>query len=275
MIKNIRTLAISSLMLSALFFGSTFIIVKNLLDDFSPINIVFLRYAIASILFLLTGGIPSKKTLKPGLLMGLFLWIGYVTQTQGLITTSTINSGVVTGFYIVLTPIFSKIINKTTFSTKSYLFSLTGFIGIFLIASNSYDQLFGNLFTLICATGYALHIVMVERYIKDQNISQLMFVQSLIGTLLCIPFLNIEQLTFKFEYILPILFLGIVVNFAAFYLQLFGQKIINASTAALLLSMEAIFALIIGILYVGEILNLINWAGVLLVLLSIVLVIKE
>ena len=275
MIKNKRTLAISSLMLSALFFGSTFIIVKNLLDDFSPINIVFLRYAIASILFLLTGGIPSKKTLKPGLLMGLFLWIGYVTQTQGLITTSTINSGVVTGFYIVLTPIFSKIINKTSLSTKSYLFSLTGFIGIFLIASNSYDQLFGNLFTLICATGYALHIVMVERYIKDQNISQLMFVQSLIGTLLCIPFLNIEQLTFKFEYILPILFLGIVVNFAAFYLQLFGQKIINASTAALLLSMEAIFALIIGILYVGEILNLINWAGVLLVLLSIVLVIKE
>ena len=275
MIKNKRTLAISSLMLSALFFGSTFIIVKNLLDDFSPINIVFLRYAIASILFLLTGGIPSKKTLKPGLLMGLFLWIGYVTQTQGLVTTSTINSGVVTGFYIVLTPIFSKIINKTTLSTKSYLFSLTGFIGIFLIASNSYDQLFGNLFTLICATGYALHIVMVERYIKDQNISQLMFVQSLIGTLLCIPFLNIEQLTFKFEYILPILFLGIVVNFAAFYLQLFGQKIINASTAALLLSMEAIFALIIGILYVGEILNLINWAGVLLVLLSIFLVIKE
>jgi drug/metabolite transporter (DMT)-like permease len=275
MIKNKRTLAISSLMLSALFFGSTFIIVKNLLDDFSPINIVFLRYAIASTLFLLTGGIPSKKTLKPGLLMGLFLWIGYVTQTQGLITTSTINSGVVTGFYIVLTPIFSKIINKTSLSTKSYLFSLTGFIGIFLIASNSYDQLFGNLFTLICATGYALHIVMVERYIKDQNISQLMFVQSLIGTLLCIPFLNIEQLTFKFEYILPILFLGIVVNFAAFYLQLFGQKIINASTAALLLSMEAIFALIIGILYVGEILNLINWAGVLLVLLSIFLVIKE
>ena len=275
MIKNKRTLAISSLMLSALFFGSTFIIVKNLLDDFSPINIVFLRYAIASIMFLLTGGIPNKKTLKPGLLMGLFLWIGYVTQTQGLVTTSTINSGVVTGFYIVLTPIFSKIINKTTLSTKSYLFSLTGFIGIFLIASNSYDQLFGNLFTLICATGYALHIVMVERYIKDQNISQLMFVQSLIGTLLCIPFLNIEQLTFKFEYILPILFLGIVVNFAAFYLQLFGQKIINASTAALLLSMEAIFALIIGILYVGEILNLINWAGVLLVLLSIFLVIKE
>ncbi|MDA9275410.1 DMT family transporter [Acidimicrobiia bacterium] len=275
MIKNKKTLAISSLVLSAIFFGGTFIVVKNLLDDFSPINIVFLRYAVATILFLFSGGIPTKKTVKPGLLMGVFLWVGYVTQTQGLLTTSTINSGVVTGFYIVLTPIFSKIINKTSLSGKSYLFSLTGFLGIFLIASNSYDQLFGNLFTLICATGYALHIVMVERYIKNQNISQLMFVQSLIGTLLCVPFLNLEQFSFKIQYVMPILFLGFVVNFAAFYLQLYGQKIINASTAALLLSLEAIFALIIGILYVGEVLNITNWAGVFLVLLSIFLVIKE
>ena len=275
MIKNKKTLAISSLVLSAIFFGGTFIVVKNLLDDFSPINIVFLRYAVATILFLFSGGIPTKKTVKPGLLMGVFLWVGYVTQTQGLLTTSTINSGDVTGFYIVLTPIFSKIINKTSISGKSYLFSLTGFLGIFLIASNSYDQLFGNLFTLICATGYALHIVMVERYIKNQNISQLMFVQSLIGTLLCVPFLNLEQFSFKIQYIIPILFLGFVVNFAAFYLQLYGQKIINASTAALLLSLEAIFALIIGILYVGEVLNITNWAGVFLVLLSIFLVIKE
>lgn len=275
MIKNKKTLAISSLVLSALFFGGTFIVVKNLLDDFSPINIVFLRYATASILFLFTGGIPSTRSIKPGLLMGVFLWVGYVTQTQGLVTTSTINSGVVTGFYIVLTPIFSKIINKTSISSKSYLYSLTGFIGIFLIASNSYDQLFGNLFTVVCATGYALHIVLVERYIKDQNISQLMFVQSLIGALLCIPFLNYEQFSFKIQYLLPILFLGFVVNFAAFYLQLFGQKSIKASTAALLLSLEAIFAIIIGVLYVGEVLNIVNWLGVILVLMSIFLVIKE
>src|SRR6056300_936216 len=254
MIKNKKTLAISSLMLSALFFGSTFVVVKDLLNDFSPLNIVFVRYGLAAILFLFTGGIPKKASWKPGMLMGFFLWIGYVTQTQGLVTTSTINSGVVTGFYIVLTPIFSKLINQTEITKKSYLFSLTGFLGIFLIASNSSEQLFGNLFTLICATGYALHIVMVERYIKNQNISQLMFIQSLVGA---------------------ILFLGFIVNFAAFYLQLFGQKMINASTAALLLSLEAIFALIIGISYAGEVLSTLNWAGVLLVLLSIYLVVKE
>ena len=54
-----------------------------------------------------------------------------------------------------------------------------------------------------------------------------------------------------------------------------GQKIIKASTSALILSLEAIFALFIGILIAGEILGLISWIGVLLVLLSIFLVIKE
>ena len=107
MFKNKRVVAVNALILAALLFGSTFIIVKNLLDSLSPTTVVFLRYLIASILFLIVGGIPKKEYIKPGLLMGFFLWIGYITQTQGLLTTSTINSGIVTGFYIVLTPLFS------------------------------------------------------------------------------------------------------------------------------------------------------------------------
>ena len=55
-------------------------------------------------------------------MMGLFLWLGYVTQTQGLLTTSTINSGVVTGFYIVLTPFLSKFIIKTDLVEKYYIY---------------------------------------------------------------------------------------------------------------------------------------------------------
>ena len=275
MFKNKKLIAVNALVLAALLFGSTFIIVKNLLDDLSPTTVVFLRYLIASILFLISGGIPTKEYLKPGLLMGLFLWIGYITQTQGLLTTSTINSGIVTGFYIVLTPIFSKFINKTTIERKNYIGSTFGFLGILLIAIYSIDKLFGNLFTLICASGYALHIVMVERYIQGKNISQLMFIQSLVGGILCIPFLNINQIAESIDFIYPILFLGILVNFCAFYLQLFGQKFINASTASLLFGLEGVFALLIGVFYVEEVLNLTNWIGVFVVLSSIYYVIKE
>jgi len=275
MFNNKKVIAINALILAALLFGSTFFIVKNLLNDLSPTTVVFLRYLIASILFLGFGGIPSKEYMKPGILMGFFLWIGYITQTQGLLTTSTINSGIVTGFYIVLTPIFSKFINKTTIERKNYIGSTFGFLGIFLIAINNIDQLFGNLFTLICASGYALHIVMVERYIQGKNISQLMFIQSMVGGLLCIPFLKFNEIGISLDFLYPILFLGLLVNFCAFYLQLFGQKFINASTASLLFGLEGVFALLIGVFYVEEILNMINWLGVFIVLFSIYYVIKE
>jgi drug/metabolite transporter (DMT)-like permease len=120
-----------------------------------------------------------------------------------------------------------------------------------------------------------MHIVLVERYIDGLNISQLMFVQSFTGAVLCIPFTELNQINNFNEYWLPILFLGLVVNVSAFYLQLYGQRIIKASTSALILSLEAIFALFIGILLAGETLNLLSWGGVLLVLISIFLVIKE
>ena len=275
MLINEKSKSLIALFVSALFFGSTFLIVKNLLITFSPTFIVFLRYVIAGIIFGLIGGIPKKIAWKPGILMGIFLWLGYVTQTQGLVTTSTINSGVVTGFYIVLTPFLSKFFNKTNLLRKNYIYSFLGFTGIVLISINDLSQVFGNLFTLICAAGYAMHIVLVERYVKNQNISQLMFVQSLTGGVLCLPLISFSEIQFLPDYFLPIIFLGLVVNVGAFYLQLYGQKIIKASTSALILSLEAIFALFIGIIVANEYLNLLNWFGVILVLMSIFFVIKE
>ena len=275
MLISEKNKSLIALFFSALFFGSTFLIVKNLLVSFSPTFIVFMRYIIASVFFLVIGGIPNSKTIKPGLLMGIFLWLGYITQTQGLVTTSTINSGVVTGFYIVLTPFFSKLINKTQLNNKNYIYSFLGFLGIVLISITDITQIFGNIFTMFCAFSYAMHIVLVERYIDGLNISQLMFVQSFTGAVLCIPFTELNQINNFNEYWLPILFLGLVVNVSAFYLQLYGPRIIKASTSALILSLEAIFALFIGILLAGETLNLLSWGGVLLVLISIFLVIKE
>jgi len=275
MLLTDKNKSLIALFFSALFFGSTFLIVKNLLVSFSPTFIVFMRYVIASIFFLIIGGIPNTRSLRPGILMGIFLWLGYITQTQGLLTTSTINSGVVTGFYVVLTPFFSKFINKTELHKKNYIYSFLGFLGIVLISITDISQIFGNIFTIICAFSYAMHIVLVERYIEDLNISQLMFVQSFIGSLLCIPFIELNQLNNFDEYWLPIVFLGLVVNVCAFYLQLYGQKVIKASTSALILSLEAIFSLFIGILLAGEVLNFLSWCGVLFVLISIFLVIKE
>ena len=91
MFKNKKVLAINALIIAALLFGCTFLVVKELLDSMNASNIVFWRYLVASILFFIAGGLPGKETIRDAAPLGLFLWLGYILQTQGLVTTSTIN----------------------------------------------------------------------------------------------------------------------------------------------------------------------------------------
>ena len=275
MFKNKKVVSIYALILSALLFGCTFLVVKDLLRTMNASNIVFWRYFVASLLFLLAGGLPTKDTIKDATPLGLFLWLGYILQTQGLVTTSTINSGVITGFYIVLTPLFSRLILKKEILRRTFFACILGFAGIILLSYSDGPFVIGNIITLACAASYALHIVFVQRNLKNNNIFQLMFVQSVIGFFLSIPFLDFEITNLNIDQIKYLVFLGGVVNFGAFYLQLFGQRIVEASNAALILSLEAVFATFLGIIYVGEILQTINWVGIVFTFISIYIVITE
>ena len=275
MFKNKKVVAINALILAALLFGCTFLVVKDLLGTMNASNIVFWRYLVASLLFILAGGFPSKETIKDAIPLGLFLWLGYILQTQGLVTASTINSGVITGFYIVLTPIFSRWILKKRILRRTFIACFLGFAGIILLSYSDGPLVIGNLFTLACAASYALHIVFVQKNLKNNNIFQLMFVQSVIGFVLSIPFLDIQLMTPSIDQIKYIVFLGGVVNFGAFYLQLFGQRKLEASNTALILSLEAVFATLFGLIFVGEVLSTINWVGILFTFISIYIVITE
>ena len=275
MFKNKKVVSIYALILSALLFGCTFLVVKDLLRTMNASNIVFWRYLVASLLFLLAGGLPTKDTIKDAIPLGLFLWLGYILQTQGLVTTSTINSGVITGFYIVLTPLFSRLILKKEILRRTFFACILGFAGIILLSYSDGPFVIGNIITLACAASYALHIVFIQRNLKNNNIFQLMFVQSVIGFFLSIPFLDFEITNLNIDQIKYLVFLGGVVNFGAFYLQLFGQRIVEASNAALILSLEAVFATFLGIIYVGEILQTINWVGIVFTFISIYIVITE
>ena len=102
-----------------------------------------------------------------------------------------------------------------------------------------------------------------------------MFVQSVIGLILSTPFLDTGLVLPSNEQIKYILFLGGVVNFGAFYLQLLGQRKVEASNAALILSLEAVFATLFGLILVGEVLSIINWFGILFTLSSIYIVLTE
>ena len=102
-----RTLAELLLLLTTFIWGSTFVIVKGALEDASPLPFISLRFTLAGLLLLwvLARGRVDPKALVPSLVLGVFLFGGYVFQTWGLVYTSPSKSAFITGFSVILVPV--------------------------------------------------------------------------------------------------------------------------------------------------------------------------
>ena len=93
-----------------LLWGSTFVLVKNALDDISPALFLGIRFSIAAVLLTfvyLARRKPGPRLWMGGIVAGLFLYTGYFLQTLGLRFTSPAKSGFLTGLYIVLVPLLT------------------------------------------------------------------------------------------------------------------------------------------------------------------------
>src|SRR5688572_24345634 len=104
-----------ALVLNTVIWGTTFVVVKQALNDCSVLLFLALRFSIASIalaVFLLPGIKFSRRSVVGGVLAGLFLIGGYILQTAGLLWTTASKSGFLTGLNVVLVPLLSAIVYK-------------------------------------------------------------------------------------------------------------------------------------------------------------------
>ena len=102
-----RTLAQLLLVVITFIWGSTFVIVKGALEDASPLPFMSLRFTLAGLLLLwvLARGRVDPKAFAASLVLGVFLFGGYVFQTWGLLYTSPSKSAFITGFSVILVPV--------------------------------------------------------------------------------------------------------------------------------------------------------------------------
>ena len=101
-----------ALAFAALLFGSTFVVVKEAVTDLPPLGFVGWRFLLGAAAMLLLG-IPRGRALwRDGLVAGLLLFAGYATQTVGLAHTTASNSGLITGLYVVFTPLLAAVVAR-------------------------------------------------------------------------------------------------------------------------------------------------------------------
>ena len=212
-----------------------------------------------------TVGSRYRKSLRAGFICGFFLMIGTNTQQIGLLTVSAGKSGFISSVYIVFVPFFSVLIGKKV-SMKSVFCIVLAMIGfaVMSLEGGLGGATPGDWLTLMSAAAFAAQIVAVNCFIDKDNallLSQLQFLFSGIMSLaVSIPVERPDPASLLAG--IPVLLYATFVPTAGGYtLQIVGQKYTDSTTAALLMSTEAVFAAVFGALMLGEMMSAREIAG--------------
>lgn len=166
--------------------GAVFVIVKDALQDIGPFMFLALRFILAFILLVtMAWGNMTRvrsSTVWYGCLMGLFLFIGYSCQTVGLKYTTSSNAAFLTGISVVLVPILYALVNRRLPELRTILIVLVASVGIYLMSFPDNRLTFsrGDILELVGAFGFALHMILVDRYSHQHNAAAITSVQILL-----------------------------------------------------------------------------------------------
>lgn len=267
------------LFLTALIWGVTFVAQKSAMDNLAPFMFNALRSVIgASALFLISFFIQQKRKIKRkplikgGLILGIFLFLGMAFQQIGIVTTSAGHAGFISSLYIVMVPLFSILLGKKV-EKFVWLGVLLAILGLyFLCVKDGFKISTGDLTVLFSGVFFALHIVFISKYANKTDPIKLSCLQFLFAGI----FSFFVSLIFEKTTILAInnswvelLYAGVLSCAIGFTLQIVAQKHVRPYIASLILSLESVFALVAGFLFLNEIFSLRELFGCLLMFVAV------
>lgn len=265
-----------SLILAALISGLSFVAQKLGMNYVEPFTFNTLRCFIGVIALLPAMYFFSTKrkcAIKGAILAGIVLFTAFSINQYCMIYADASKAGFITSLYILFVPILA-IFLKHKLSSNIVLSILIALAGLYLLCAKGTMQFeMWDIFLLVSAFFFALHIIVVSHYSKKSDAIKLSMLQFLTAGTLSLPLMIYEQPTINL--ILagwkPILFIGVIVTGVAYTLQIFGHKATKPVVATLILSSEAVFAVLGGVLILNETLSVKEILGCLVMLFAIVL----
>lgn len=278
MLRQASTRAVLALVVAAFVYGATFVVIKSALADIGPLSYVAWRYVIGAAVLLVVALPKGRDIWIQGSITGLALCVGYLLQTSGLAVTSASNSALITGLYVVFTPILAALFKRRAPSPWMTGAAVAAFIGIFLLTGADGLALGrGDLLTVGCAVVFALHIIALARWAPAHPVVPFTTVQLTVTAVLAFPVaMVVEGGGFPASSVWGALILtGLGVAIGAFLLQVWAQTVLGPSTAAVILAAEPAFAVATAWVVLGERLDTAGWAGTALIVVAIFLVVTR
>lgn len=266
-----------SLLLVAMVWGGGFVVTKNALDVVTPLYFLAVRFLIAGVLM---GLIFWKKLsrvswqdVKRSSIVGIFLTLGFITQTLGANLTTPAKSSFITGLNVVLVPFIMIVFTKRFPGRKAVITALVAFLGLSLISVS--EQMVigaGDFLTFLCAIFYACHIVSIGYYANKVDTYVLATIQVLFTGVVCsilAVFLEPTPALNGIGIWSGILYSALFSTLAAFLIQNLAQRNTPSTHAAIILCLESVFGALASVLFWHENMTLRMVAGCIMIFAAI------
>ena len=266
--------ASAALLLVAASWGFAFVVMKDAINRQAVNSFLFYRFALAAVAILIVHPNVIRKLnkdvwVKAGI-PGIFLGGGFIAQTYGLHMTSAAKTGFITGLYVVMTPFFEHFFGGNKLNRVVWYSIALATIGLALLSLHGFSIGFGELLVLICAALYTGQIITLSKWSAGRDVWTMSFVQIFMVAVMS----GIASLFEGFQ--TPpdkgvwtvIIFTAVVCTVIAFMIQTWAQAHIASTKAAVLMTMETVFAAFFAVTLGGERLSLRTLFGGTLVVIS-------
>jgi drug/metabolite transporter (DMT)-like permease len=271
-------LATAALLAMTATWGSTFYLIKDLLDRVPVLDFLAIRFAIASVALYLIAP-RALRRLSPAsrrnaVVLGLLYGLAQILQTAGLAHTAASVSGFITGMYVVCTPLLAALILRTRITAMTWGAVALATAGLGVLTLNGFAIGYGEAITLVAAILYALHIVGLGAWAGAREAMGMTIVQLIVITVLCFV------ATVPDGIVLPsttgdwlaIVYMAVVAGALALAGQTWAQAHLPPTRAAIIMTMEPVFAAFFAVLLGGELITVRMAVGGMMVLTAMLLV---
>lgn len=276
--KSSTRLATVALFAVTAAWGATFIVVQEAITRVPVMDFLAVRFCFAAVAMLALRPMALHKMGRDGYLrsvwLGLALGFGYITQTYGLQHTSAAVSGFITGMFVVLTPVVSWFVLRRKTSTNVWRAVLLAALGLAVLSIQGGSVGIGELLTLLCAVLFAFHIVGLGEWSPRHDVYGLALLQIAFVGGLCLAAAVPDGLTLPpdAEVWGAILLTALVATAFAFIIQTWAQSLMSPARAAVIMTMEPVFAGFFAVLLAGDQLTFRILFGGMLVLAAMILI---
>ncbi len=265
--------------------GSAFIAQSVGMDKIGPFTFQAVRCFLAVVFLfpasaLFSKGKPFWKSWadpalwRSGVICGLALFAASSLQQIGLVYTDAGKAGFLTAMYIVFVPFLGLFLGQKP-GRNALLSLIPAIVGLYLLSCTSVSGINkGDVLLLLCAVAFSVQILLIDRHCAGLDGLKLNCIQALVAAVLSVPWALLTETVDASRIAscwLPLGYAGVLSMGVAYTLQIVGQKRVAPSAAALLMSLESVFAALFGWLLLHETMTGAEKLGCVLVFAAVVI----